>query len=178
MHNTAPCDSRQVPMLKQEYSEWVVNIRDNRAAVPHDPEGPERERDPSSTDADHRQDRSQSVQKLLEVSQDSPSTGTSMLSRSNSDKFLRSKRLRSPARWRFVAWNRLRGARRCQSSTRARRHIIALRSRRQWTRQVSRECSHRETAHMQVPELKLPRHTYARPQSGCASIEREKGEDS
>ena len=60
--------------------------RDHRA-VSHDPEGPES--DPSFTDADDRQDRSQSVQKLLEVSQHSPWTETSMLSRSSSDKFLR-----------------------------------------------------------------------------------------
>ena len=53
-------------------------IRDHRAAALHDPEGPES--DPSSTGADHRQDRPQSVHKLLDVSQDSPLTGTSMSS--------------------------------------------------------------------------------------------------
>ena len=70
----------------------------------HDPDGPES--DPSSTDAHHRQDRSQSVHVFLKVSQDSPSTGTSMFSLSSSDKFLRSKWLRSTARWRFITWNR------------------------------------------------------------------------
>ena len=34
---------------------------------------------------------------------------------------------------------------------REKRHAIAISSRRQWTRQVSRECSHRVIIHMQVP---------------------------
>ena len=109
LHNnedSSNASRRQVPMLQPSAVQRMSGgrIRDHRSRVPPDPEGPER--DPSSTDADHRQDRSQSVQKLLEVSQDSPSTGTSMRSRSSSDKFLRFKRLRSPAKWRFITWNR------------------------------------------------------------------------
>ena len=89
---------RQVPMLQTSAAQRMSggHIRDHRAAVLHDPEGPERKT--SSTDADHRQDDSQLVQELLEVSKDSLSTGTSMLSWSCSDKFLRSKQLGSSAR--------------------------------------------------------------------------------
>ena len=57
---------RQVPMLQTSAVQRMSGgrIRDHRAAVQHDPEGPES--DPSFTDADHRQDHSQSVQKSLE----------------------------------------------------------------------------------------------------------------
>ena len=97
---------RQGPLLQTSAVQQVSGgpITDHRAAVLHDPEGPET--DPSFTDAYHRQDRSQSVQKLLEVSQHSPSTETSTLSRSSSDKFLTFERFRTPARWRFITRNR------------------------------------------------------------------------
>ena len=99
-----------------------------------------------------------------------------MLSWSSSDKFLRPKRLRSPARCRFITWNRA-----CEEPVdaslqrRARRHPIALSSRRQWTRQVSRDCSHSATAHMQFPRFEVAETRKRSTTEPVCELERERG---
>ena len=100
---------------------------------PHDPESPEN--DPSSTDADHRTRSCRSCwryHRAVHRQRRRCSRGqavTSSCDPSGSDHRRGADSSRGTG---------LRGTRRCQSSTRARRHIIALSSRRRWTRQVSR----------------------------------------
>ena len=96
-----------VPMLQTSAIHRMSGgrIRDHRVAVLHDPEGPQS--DPSYTDADHRQDPSQSVQEPLGVSQDSPSTGTSMsLVITQRQVPCDPSGLRPSARCGFISWNR------------------------------------------------------------------------
>ena len=129
---------RQAPMLQTSAVQRMGGgrIRDRRAAFLHDPEGLERE---------IRVSQMQIIEKIVRsqcrVSQDSPSTGTSMLS-----------------------WSRSGGYhRRGGDSSREEPDDVGGTDR-------SRESAATDRQHTcKSPESKLPRNAYARPQSGCAS---------